>query len=377
MKQIFTTIAMVLMVSLGMAETDTTGAYINVTSQIANETAVNALDGAIDVTVIQGVAPFQFNWDNGANTEDISGVAAGVYTLTVWDADQTTGTFTFTVGLDTNPNDSIPNDSTNTDPCFGFYGNTSPTYTSSEGAMDGAIDLTVTGGTAPYMYAWDSGETTEDLAGLTEGYYLVEVTDANGCSFTQSDYIYTNFVDSSIWNEPVDTFIVDQPIDSCFATTVNDVVVANYQVMQDSISVTWNLYDANGNLLASFTYNYDGTITDAGVYNFDIVFIDCVNKSINSNTTYSAQLYIDPAVATGVKQINTISSELNIYPNPVENILTIEGQNISTVEIMDINGRTVKTINNNNSIKTIDVSSLNQGIYFIKTNNNVSKLVKL
>ncbi len=373
MKQFFTIALVGLLMSFGYAQDSL---YINVTAQITNETVVDALNGAIDVTVTEGVAPFQFSWDNGANTEDISGIAAGIYTLTVLDAEQTSGTFSFTVGVDSNPNDSTNTDSTNTDPCFGFYGNTYPVYTSYEGANDGEINLVVYGGTAPYMYAWDSGETTEDLSGLAEGYYVVDVTDANGCSFTQSDYVYSAIDDSNMWNNPVDTFTVNEPIDSCFATTVNDVVVTDYQVLEDSIAVTWNLFDIDGNLLASFTINYDGTIDAAGVYNFDITFVPC-NKSLNSNTTYSAQIYIDPAVATGVKQINTISSKLIIYPNPVKDILTIKGKNITTIQIMDINGRTVKILNSNNTIETIDVSSLNQGIYFVKVGTKVQKLIKL
>lgn len=49
--------------------------------------------------------------------------------------------------------------------CFGF--------------KDGSVDLTVTGGTAPYTYLWSSGATTQDVANLPAGFYAVTVVDAN------------------------------------------------------------------------------------------------------------------------------------------------------------------------------------------------------
>ncbi len=52
------------------------------------------------------------------------------------------------------------------------------------GQKDGAIDATVSGGTAPYSYTWSNGATTEDLAGIPAGYYKLLVIDANNTEIT-------------------------------------------------------------------------------------------------------------------------------------------------------------------------------------------------
>lgn len=55
-----------------------------------------------------------------------------------------------------------------------------------KGGNDGAITLTVDGGTSPYTYAWSNGATTRDLSGLSIGSYMVTVTDANDCTLEKT-----------------------------------------------------------------------------------------------------------------------------------------------------------------------------------------------
>ncbi|MBI4646521.1 MAG: SprB repeat-containing protein [Bacteroidia bacterium] len=54
---------------------------------------------------------------------------------------------------------------------------------------DGAIDISVTGGTPSYSYSWSDGNSTEDIAALTAGIYTVTVTDSNGCTAVDSTEI--------------------------------------------------------------------------------------------------------------------------------------------------------------------------------------------
>lgn len=80
---------------------------------ISNATGQTATDGSVDITVTGGSGPYTFLWSNGATTEDLNGVAPGVYTVTITDDNGcvTSGTFTvsFTIGIATNVLDNALN----------------------------------------------------------------------------------------------------------------------------------------------------------------------------------------------------------------------------------------------------------------------------
>jgi len=122
-------------------------------------------DGSINLTVSNGTAPFTFTWSNGAITEDLSNIPAGSYNVTVNDANGCSAVASASVGQPSQ-----------------LTGNITATGPNCFGESTGSCNLSVTGGTPPYSFIWNTGETTEDLANIPSGNYSVTVTDFNGCT---------------------------------------------------------------------------------------------------------------------------------------------------------------------------------------------------
>ena len=126
-------------------------------------------DGSIDLSVSAGLSPYGYNWGVGQpTTQDLSGLTAGTYTITVTDGNACTGILTVPVTQPAVLSGTV----------LGTLANCSSTV--------GTANLTVTGGTMPYTYLWDAGTTTEDLSGLRYGAYSVTITDGHSCSTTAS-----------------------------------------------------------------------------------------------------------------------------------------------------------------------------------------------
>jgi hypothetical protein len=144
---------------------------LNITSLTITETHVNpacgANNGSIDITPSGGTSPYTYAWTGGVTTQDRTGLASGTYTVTVNDNTGCTGTLSVNltaIGLNIaeSHEDAVCNQNT------------------------GSIDITPSGGTQPYTYAWSGGVTTQDRTGLAPGNYTITVTDNTGCAKTAS-----------------------------------------------------------------------------------------------------------------------------------------------------------------------------------------------
>lgn len=124
--------------------------------------------GSVSLFATDGTAPYTYNWSNGATTSDITGLTSGTYTVTVTDAQGCTETTSHTV----------------TQPSAALNLTASITQPNCVNILDGVIDATITGGTAPYTILWSNGASTEDLSQLGPGNYTILVTDAVNCTVT-------------------------------------------------------------------------------------------------------------------------------------------------------------------------------------------------
>lgn len=137
-------------------------------------------DGAIDLNISGGAPPYSCLWSNNDTTEDISGLQAGIYSVTVTDKKNQNVTDSFEV-IQPAPDSLVI-----------VLHCTNPSET---GANDGSITPEIGGGYPPFSFRWSTGADSKNLKGLPAGTYSLTVNDSRGQELTESAVLTDVIVD--------------------------------------------------------------------------------------------------------------------------------------------------------------------------------------
>ncbi len=136
---------------------------------------INCFGGTQDIylNVNGGQQPYTYLWSNNSTNVDLLNVGAGTYSVLVTTATGCTVTATYTITQPSAPLSTI--------------GSVISDVTCALG-MNGQASAAVTGGTSPYNYSWNSttAQTTANAINLGAGAYTVIISDANGCTSSQT-----------------------------------------------------------------------------------------------------------------------------------------------------------------------------------------------
>ncbi|MBK9638032.1 MAG: SprB repeat-containing protein [Bacteroidetes bacterium] len=278
-------------------------------SSIVTNTPVSCFgggNGSLDITVTGGTPTYTYSWSNGANTQDISSLIAGTYTLTVTDQNFCVNTNSFVV----------------TQPTIITLSATSSSVLCN-GDATGSIDLTVSGGTPTYNYLWSNGETNQDPTGLVAGTYTVTVTDNNSCTRSQS-------------------FVVSQP----------STLTASTSTTQSGCGVSTGSATATpGGGTPNYTYLWNTGATTQSI------------TSIPAGT-YTVTVS-DANGCTVVQNASVTSTNAPVISNVVNTPVSCFGGNDGSLNITITGGTPTYSYSWSNGSSSEDISTLIAGVYTV------------
>ncbi len=159
---------------------------------------------------------------------------------------------------------------------------------------------------------------------------------------------------------------------NCHASHGDEIVLAA------SNSQNWGVNDGNVSVSNtdknfSHTRSYDVT---PGIHTYYAVAQNYVLTGGTGITSIYGSLNVKftPNTLTDVDEINNIN--VSVYPNPANDVINIELDKDANIEVLDILGQIIKTINNNNKETTIDIKNLPSGVYFVRITTDKEIITK-
>jgi hypothetical protein len=206
-------------------------------SATISSTTATCTNGTASITNVSGgLAPYTYQWSNGANTSSISGLSTGQYTVSVSDAQGCYSDFYAWV-----PQGITINCNSTSAPATCIQSN-------------GSAIAFATNGTAPYSFLWSNGQSTQTLTNVPGGFYSFTAIDANGCM--GNGYV---------------TIATSTPVNVTYATTPSQCTSATGSATLSisggsaPYSVAWNTSPPQSGITATglMVGTYAFTVTDA------------------------------------------------------------------------------------------------------------------
>ncbi|MDP4267636.1 MAG: lamin tail domain-containing protein, partial [Bacteroidota bacterium] len=222
----------------------TTSVIVNINQPTALKNSISKTDnkcgksnGSVTLTVTGGTTPYTYTWSNGSKTQNLSNIPAETYTVTIKDNNGCSDLKSITIVSGSDLTVSSPSKTDIT--CFG--------------KNDGTARAIASGGTLPYTFLWSDKESAATITSLQTGAYTLTVTDAFGCSGTNSVVI----------NQPADILIT--PSQTNILCNGNKSGAVNIIVTGGTIPYTylWSNSKTTQNISGLGSGNYSITVTDA------------------------------------------------------------------------------------------------------------------
>lgn len=315
-----------------------------------NSPIVACAGSSVTITA-NGAGSYSWSPATGLNTTTGSTVIATLtapttYTIIGTDAFGCTGTRNVTVNISNAPNFNLfANRTTVCD------GDTTLLRAFTQGGGGG-------GGT---QYSWSTGANGNTTIVTVNGPTTYSVTATNQAGCTSTNNITINTVPG---------------VNPNFGYNANNQVITFADSSNGAISWLWLFGDGNASFSQNPTYSYSAS----GTYDVTLIVSNGVCGTDTIVKTITVQL-------TGLEN-NASAIGMNVYPNPVSNIATIQfasQESTATISVVNAIGQVVyskqvASANGNNFNETIDFSQLANGIYSVKvitaSENGVMQIVK-
>jgi hypothetical protein len=219
------------------------------------------------------------------------------------------------------------------------------------------------------------------------------VTDVFGCTDTSAlNYNPLATIDNGSCSYYCDSTVAHFYVSSIDEETGAIYVVNNSYSPDAIIEFTWDFGDGQTSSEDFPVHEYESegyyllcltilTETPNGFMFCTNTYCDSIGISQMMLKSNGMSLIVIPETATGIEQQIQDISEVNLYPNPASNNITlsynVKDSNVLSTTLYDISGRTISTstsiANPGNNNTTIDISMLPTGMYQIELRSNNSR----